>query len=149
MTNTLVNSLPTVAAVVAFQKKLAEAKKLTFRINFDPEDVQESVFTLAERTALAAHCSAEKLSLEQLQLGETIDSILRYLSEIPVITVTLATKASEDTVQTINTVLHTQLKQKVFLNLTIDPSIVAGATFEFKGKRMSFTLASCIEKVFL
>ncbi|MEX0895398.1 MAG: F0F1 ATP synthase subunit delta [Patescibacteria group bacterium] len=148
MTYSLSQALPTTTALTNFQQKLADAKKLTFRIDFDSEKILASSFSPAERKVLEQHCSQHKLSLESTHLPKTLDVVSDYITKIPELTITMAVEPNKSIIQTLSELLHVQLKKAVVLTFRIDTSIVAGAKLEFQGKVQSHTIANTIEKVF-
>lgn len=148
MSTLLAHALPTTTVIAAFQQKLSAAKKLTFRIDFEPEKILTKIFTPAESKLLQAHCEQHKLDMSQKHLAETLDAVSAYLSKIPILIITLAAKPTDSMIETLSELLHGQLQKSLTFNFTIDPSIIAGARLEYQGKTQSHTLATIIEKVF-
>lgn len=63
-----------------------------------------------------------------------LEEIITYLNSLPVVNLKLAFEPSEIFIRHVNQVLSEQKGEKVVLNISVNPEIVAGVVIEFGGK---------------
>lgn len=71
-----------------------------------------------------------------------------YLKNLPKMKIEIAFLASDQFLKRVTDYLEENFGQKIILDLTFNPKIVAGAIIEFSGKYLDFSLAKEIEKIF-
>jgi F0F1-type ATP synthase delta subunit len=71
----------------------------------------------------------------------------KYLLEIPQVKIEVAFKPKREFLKKIINFFEREFQRKIILDLTINPEIIGGIVFEWKGKIFDFSLAKRIEKI--
>ncbi|TSC75984.1 MAG: hypothetical protein G01um101430_154 [Parcubacteria group bacterium Gr01-1014_30] len=88
--------------------------------------------------------------IAQKKLKNEVDLKLeKKLKSLPEIKLEIAFSPKDNFLNKISEWLEKESGQKVILNLTINPKIVAGAIIEYQGNWRDFSLAGEIDKFFL
>ena len=98
----------------------------------------EVVFKELEQRGLEPKADAGQMQM--------LTDIIHHMKALPQVKVTLAFEPSVTFISFINSVISKEVGQKVLLDILVDQFIVAGVTFEFRGKFVDYTLADSIDK---
>lgn len=82
-----------------------------------------------------------------LEQQRFLDSIIEYLKKLPVVSVTLAFEPTDSFVGKLKNEISTLCGSKVILDLVVNQYIMAGAIFEYKGRRKEYILKDKLEGV--
>jgi F0F1-type ATP synthase delta subunit len=75
------------------------------------------------------------------------EKLKKYLQELNQIKIIIGFQPQKKFIDKVSSWLEKELKQKLILNLILNPEIVAGAIIEYQGKQIDFSLIKEIEKL--
>lgn len=110
-------------------------------------DKIEKNFSFAEREKLLELIKRKKLDLNNaLKLEKFINNIRQEVKNMEVLKLVVGFEISSEQLSKISAWLIRNLDRKIILDVTIDKSIVGGATIIFKGKYKDYSLKKYVEE---
>jgi len=76
------------------------------------------------------------------------ENFKKYLQSIPQIKITIAFQPKKESINKISLWLEKEIKQKVILDLEVNPEIVGGAIIEYQGRQINLSLVREIDELF-
>ena len=89
----------------------------------------------------------EEISRKKLEKEEVTSELEKKLRSLPEIKLEIAFSPDDDFLNRISQWLEKELGQKIILDLTINPKVVAGAIIEYQGNWREFSLAKEIDQL--
>ena len=111
--------------------------------------VLESVLPYERKAAFVNLLHEGKIDPSDLvKIQDVIREIREYMGKIPVLSLTLAESPREELLKKIALAVSDQTQQPLFLDITIDSSILGGSKLEWGGKVEDYSLGKKLEEYF-
>lgn len=140
------NSVNTLSDMFRLFDQLEELKRLLFKDKTGSISEKAGFYMPGNLAPIFKDIQTSGLEPQgDLQQQRFLDSIIDNLKKLPVVSVTLAFEPTDSFVGKLNNEISTLCGGKVLLDLVINQYIVAGAIFEYKGKRKEYILKDKLE----
>lgn len=144
--NQLFDKILTKEDVIYLKEKILKLQQLVFKKS---GLLSEKAEGLVESELLETILEAEKegkIFFDPKKQFEFLEVLQRKLEALPVFKITIAFSPSPQIIRRIIQFLRKETKEKVILDINVDPEIVGGAIFEYKGKYLDFSLTKEVKK---
>ncbi len=141
--NNLINELITKRQADEFLWNLDEIKESLYKNKQSTVILIKKRFSFATATFLINYFQDEKNNMSNKDIiSDKINKIRVKIDSIPIFDLTFAITPSAEYLEKISNLIENQLNRHIFINVKIDPSIVAGAIIQYDGKHGDYSLAN-------
>lgn len=107
--------------------------------NFEKEFTEQFGIQKKDRFLMVLHDN--KLSPEPTgALQEFLNKLLAHIAQLPVISLKIAFQARDETLQALTEWFMLTIKKQVLFDITIDPSLIAGAAIFYNGNYVDLSI---------
>lgn len=138
---TVLDFLVTKGDVAQFVSQLDRLEQSLFNVHESIEKKAEEIFSHDELEALKTLMKNQAISFENRdQVRQFIHELVTGLNTALSLNLVVAIEPTEKTLREISAWISQNNNVKVFLNLTVDPSIIGGAVIEYNGSYRDYSL---------
>jgi F0F1-type ATP synthase delta subunit len=132
-----------------FANRLATIAEKLYETNFNLEKTLLDQFGLNKKDRLMILLRNNNISVESnVALKQFFDLVQEKVAALPVLTMTLAFEPKQQTLEALSQWFMLNLNKQVLFEITVDPSLIAGATLTYKGKFLDYSIRSTFQQIF-
>lgn len=124
-----------------FVRHLASISDKVFETDFNLESQLLEEFGMKKRDKFMTLLREQKINIEsQSDLKTFLGKLSEKVLSLPILTLTVAFEPKEKTLQALSEWFFLNNKKQVLFEITVDATIIAGATMTFEGKYVDYSI---------
>jgi F0F1-type ATP synthase delta subunit len=143
----LSNFFTTKSQATDFTSRLSAISEKIFQTDFNLEKELLNQFGIQKRDKFLILLKDNNISLENSALQNFLSLLQQTVSQLPLLTLTIAFQPKEETLKLLADWFPLNLKQQILLDITVDPSLIAGAILSYNGKHQDYSIKPTVEKI--
>lgn len=131
-----------------FLARLSTIADQTYTTNFNLEKALMEQFGIEKKDKFVALLRDNQITSESAsELKAFLTTLQNKITSLPVLSITLAFEPKAQTLKALSDWFVLNMHQQMLFEITVDPQLIAGATFTFNGKHMDFSIKPKFEKI--
>lgn len=133
----------------AFSDSLSAIIDEIYTVNFNVEKALTKQFGLYKKDILLTLLRQETFNgLSGNALKECFLRWQTMVAKMPTLTITIAFEPNDETLKILADWITINLQRQFLFDITVNKTIIGGATFSYNGKHMDFSIRPTLEKIF-
>jgi F0F1-type ATP synthase delta subunit len=144
----LSNFFTTKAQANDFSDRIAMLESNLFETDFDLESQLQKKLGLKRKDKFLSLLRENKIPMDSKKaLNKFLEKIREQISKLPKAEIFLAIEPNQEILKSISGWFILNLGEQILIDITIDPSVVAGAIINYKGKRFDASVRKQFKKL--
>lgn len=130
-----------------FSSRLSRVSSQIYSNDFNLENVLQEQFGIEKKDKFIALLRDHSVPLQSPpQLKSFLDSVLKAVLELPVLTLTIAFEPKQDNLAAFAEWMLLNIKRQILFDIKVDPTLIGGSLIAFEGKYLDGSVKSIFEK---
>lgn len=131
-----------------FLARISTISDQTYTTNFDLEKSLMEQFGLEKKDKFIALLRDNQINSKSAsELKAFLTTLQNKITSLPALSITIAFEPKAQTLKALSDWFVLNLHHQMLFEITVDPKMIAGATFTFNGKHMDFSIKPKFEKI--
>lgn len=132
-----------------FMVKIDQLMAAIFETKFDLESELSKYFSLSQKEKFLKLLRINKVDPKKpTELKQFFEKIKEAASTMKILTIKLAFEPTEKNLINFSNWFRMNVKKQYLFEITVDPTLVAGAEIKFNGKYFDFSIRKTLEQIF-
>lgn len=131
-----------------FSNRIAAVSEQLYQTNFDLEKALNEQFGIQKKDRFLTILRENNIANDSIPaIKAFLTDMNKMIASLPVLTLTIAFEPNEQTLKSLSEWFIINLKKQVLFSISVDRSLIAGATLSYNGKYLDFSIRQKFDEI--